>query len=320
MTTSRDIIRHKDLVISGRTALQLRMMLPVCLGLIALSAEATTEAEDKIRKMPMPHEALGTSGPMVKVHRARLDGYLEGKPGNADRLVQLQAQVQACLQMGKAGGAPVNPPRAWPDFIYSQRTDEYSSANRSIRYSAGLLYAVNPVDCSLLEVQRVVAKLSSSNGSCDIDLLKKTARGVCDATAHADALPPVRTSVSTLGDVEAAQKKAPNNPALTALARAMRPHPPGGMGVRKTILGIECEVWKNSFDPEGTVCRSRGGSFVAAHVAGEQTDSSIALEMTSVAGIKMQAVDAKLDTLVNAAVFAPYLAGGFDITNTRARK
>ena len=34
----------------------------------------------------------------------------------------------------------------------------------------------------------------------------------------------------------------------------------------------------------------------------------------------MQATEAKLDTMVNAAIFAPYLAGGFKITQAGTRK
>lgn len=318
MKNSHDAVLGSRPGIFGRLAQQLPLVLCVCLNLLAPFAEATTEAENTMKNAPMPHELLGTGGTTVKLHFARLDGYVEGRPDNTARLVQLKALVQTCLS--RKSGSPVNPPRAWPDFIDNHRSDTYSSVNRSIRYSSGITYAVNQVDCSLFEGRRFTARLSSSIGNCDIDLLKKTANGVCDAQAHANARPRLRAPASTLTDVEAALRKAPNNPGLAALADAMRQNPPGGAGERKTILGLECDVVKNAFDPGGTVCLSRGGSFVASDVNGEVTQSSMTLETTSVSGIKMHTVAAKLDTMVDGAVFAPYLAGGFTVTNLGPRK
>lgn len=299
----------------------LRNIVMVLSALATASAIATTDTEDKIRKAPMPHQTVGTAGTMVKVHLTRLEGYIEGKPDNAARLVQLKAMVQECVQQGPLGGGQPRPPQAWPDFIASQRSDEYASANSSIIYTWTLGYGINPGDCSLLEVQSRRARLRSSLGSCDIDLVEKTARGVCDGKVHASAPPPERVAPSSMSDVQAAQQRHPGNAAaLAALAAAMRQHANSGTGVRKTILGLPCEVWQNPLDAGGTVCLSMGGSFVAQHATGEQRYSSMVLEMTSPEGINMRAIDARLDTMVNAAVFAPHQAEGFTMIATGARK
>jgi hypothetical protein len=288
------------------------------LGTLTLPAKATTQAEDDANKAPMPHQSLGAHGAQVKVHLVSLRGYFEGLPDDATRLAKLQAEVQACVQRNREGGRPSKPPRAWPDHVISERMDTYSSVNRAIHYSSGLAYGVNPLDCSLIETPRSTANLFSRKGICKIDLRDKTAHGVCDAIAQADALPPTRLPAPTGAQIAALERRAASEPAVAALLTAMRSHPQAGTGARKTILGLECEVWPNPLDPDGAICLSRGGSFIAAHAAGGLTQSSMELEMTSKAGVKMRATEAKLDVMVHGAVFAPYLAGGFRITNTGA--
>jgi hypothetical protein len=320
MKKSRDVTARTTGGMFGRLAWQTPLALHVCLALASPSANATTEAENTRANTPMPHEKLGAGGTLVKVHFTRLDGYLEGRPDNAAQLVELKAQTQKCVRQHQETGRPTNPPHAWPDFVLSTRTDRYSAANRTIEYKHGLTYGLNQSDCSLLEIVSASARLTSSLGSCDIDLLKKTATGVCDTQAHGNASLRLRAPASSLADVEEALRKAPDNPGLTALAAVTRQHPPASTGERKTILGLECEVWKNPLDPEGTICFSRGGSFTAFGSNGAMNQSAMMLEMTSVAGIKLHAVAAKLDTMVDGVVFAPYLAGGFAVTNRGPRK
>lgn len=202
----------------------------------------------------------------------------------------------------------------------SQRMDTYSSINRTIHFISDLAYGVNQTDCSLFETSGSKAHLFSRKGVCDIDLLKKTAHGSCDANAQADARVPARQPFPTESQIAAIERNGASDPAAAALAAAMRSHPPASSGERKTILGLACDIWENPFDPDSTNCLSRGGSFAAAEAAGGLTQSSMALEMMSVSGLNMHAVKAQLDTMVNAAVFAPYLAGGFQVSNTGARK
>jgi len=296
----------------------------LCFGLSAITASATTPAEEKIFKAPMPHELLDSKGAAVKVHWARLDGYLEGKPDNETRLSQLKQQVQTCIDDHRRSGHPSKPPGAWPDHVLGLREDTYASANRSIHYSNSVTYAVNFNDCSLLEQISSRADLVSSKGACRMDLIHKTASGVCDANAHADAIVLPHRAPPDAAEIKAVMQKMAADPRMAAMAAAMQKVQASSntrTGQKKTILGLECDVWNQDAATEGgTMCFARGGSFMAARTGQNPADAGLLLEIQSQSGFKMKAVDAKLDTEVNARVFAPYLSGGFVIKTTRLRK
>lgn len=287
-------------------------------GLAFTPVHARTEGEIALANSPLPHERLGAGRDSAKVHWVRLQGYFESANGHAAMLDDLKGQVQSCVRAAQLAGRQARPPQVWPDYVNSTQRDMYDSANRSISYNTTLLYTVNPSDCSLLENRRTVATLASTKGICEIDLGNKTAHGLCDARAHADAPPMVRTSAPAPRG-RTSVPALPNRAALDALEKAMK-LAPGKSGEHKTILGIECDVWKTPFDLNGTACLSRGGSFVAAHATSGLTGSSMELEITSTLGVNLHAVKAELDAKINANVFAPYLADGFEVTNVGRRK
>lgn len=304
----------------NRTILRLlaRSATVLLASIACLPSYATREAETALINSPLPHERIGTGRASVKVHWVRLQGYFEGANGHAAMMDELKSHVRSCVQVMQRDGHQVRPPQVWPEYVWSHQRDTYDSANRSISYGTSLLYTVNPSDCSLVENRKTVATLTSTRGICEIDLASKEAHGFCDARAHADAPPRTRTGARALND-RAAPPATVNRAALEALDKAMK-LVPGKSGERKTILGIECDVWKNSLDPTGTICISLGGSFVASHATLGLTGSSMELEMTSTVGLNVQAIKAKLDANVNAAVFAPYLSDGFHVTDIGARK
>lgn len=303
-----------------RLCRQIPVLLALCAAIVAMPVKATTEAELLRAQKPMPHQAMGVEGSTVKVHFTRLDSYVDGRLGNAYALAQLKAQTQQCVREHHETGRPVNPPRAWPDYLLSHRTDLYTSANRAIIYQSGLAYDVLELDCSLRETAEETAELSSTMGTCLIDLREKTATGVCDARAHATARARVRVPASSVAEVDEAIRKSPDNPGLVALAAVMRQHPLSVKRERKVILGMACEVWENPLAKQGKDCLSLGGSFTAWHANGEHHQSNMTLETTSVGGIQAHAVEARIDAMVHGAVFAPYLNAGFKITNRVPRK
>lgn len=260
-------------------------------AVLAPVAGASTQAENMISSAPMPHELLGQAGALVKVHRVRLDGYLDGVPDNASRMAQLKREVQQCVAEHKQGGYPSKPPAEWPSYLLSLRKDTYSARNRSIAYSRGVAYVLNPMDCSLRENISMTAELQSSKGICLIDLKQKTAEGVCDASAHANA--PVRP-----------MRGAPG----------LR-----GSGQKKNILGIDCEVWSQVPSIGGTACLARGGTFQPAMSAGNPGEAGMELDVDTRQGFKMKAIAAKLDADVDVRVFAPYLQGGFDLNGASSK-
>jgi len=304
---------YQDLRQTARAAITL-----LAFGASAIApAHAKTEGEAALANSPLPHERLGAGRDLVKVHWVRLQGYFEGANGHSAMLDDLKAQVQSCVRAARLAGRQVRPSPVWPDYVNSTQRDTYDSANRSISYSTTLLYTVNSSDCSLLENRRTMATLTSTNGICEIDLGSKTAHGSCDAHAHADAPPLLRTG--TPAPRRAAVTSAPSSAALDALEKAMKLDP-GKNGEHKTILGIECDVWQTPFDPNGTACLSRGGSFVGSHATFGLSGSSMELEITSTLGVNLRATRAELDANVNAGVFAPYLADGFVVTNVAGHR
>lgn len=284
-------------------------------GLTWMSASATTEGEASLINSPMPHEKLGVGPESVKVHWVRLQGYSEA----AISLVELKSEVQSCLRLAQLAGRQTRPPQVWPDHVESVQSDTYDAANRTITYATTLLYTLNQSDCSLLESRRTVAKLASTRGVCEIDLTNKNAHGVCDARAHADAPAVVHIGPKAPApDGRASAANAPSQAALAAMEKAMKQFGPAKTGERKTIAGIECDVQTNLLF--GTTCTSRGGSFAGWHAGPGATGSSMNLELISVGGTTARALRVHLDATVNAAVFAPYLADGFHVTNIVRRK
>jgi hypothetical protein len=298
----------------------------LCL-LFAVSANAATPLEDKIFHAAMPHEALGNSGTTIKVYRVHMDGYLQGQPDNQTRLSELKQQIQSCVDFNTRNGKPSNPPHTWPDFIIGMRSDTYVSANRVIEYAHGTNYMFGNADCSLMEMETSRAELVSAKGACHIDLLLKTARGVCDAAGHADAPASPRLAMPVTPANKAridAMASDPRYASMFATLKQQQKSYGTPTGQKKTIAGVECEVWNqlsiNDGGLGGTVCANRGGSFVPPTTGLTPGGAGVLLEVESGHGVKMKAVDARLDTQVSAKVFAPYMDGGFSIKDSGQRK
>jgi hypothetical protein len=284
-------------------------------------AIAATEGETAVFNAPLPHEKLGVGRESAKVHWVRLQGYFDGVKGHAAMLDELKEGVQICIRAAQLAGRTTRPPQVWPDYVHSNQSDTYDAANRTITYGTTLLYTVNHADCSLVENRRVVAKLASAKGFCEIDFTNKTAHGVCDALGHAEA--PSLTRLDSQAQIPSSKTVATNaqmQATRSAMEKAMKQFGPVKTGERKTIAGIECDVLRHVLGTDGTTCISHGGSFAGWHAGPGFTGSGMELELSGVGGLNARAVKAQLDASVNAAVFAPYLGGGFQITNHTRRK
>lgn len=286
---------------------------------LPLAVAATTPAEREVDLAPMPHQTISAHGNPVKVHWVSSRGALFKPTVNATLLAQMHQEVEDCVREHNQAGLASRPPHEWPEYTDSERSDIYAAFNRTIHYSVVLSYRVSPFDCSLVEGRRSSAGLYSSLGQCDIDLGLKEARGRCDASGHANAKPWPQDPPLTLTQIAAIERQAASNPAMAAFAAAIHAHPPFPTGARKTIAGIECDVWESALDPGGTTCMSRGGSFAAQRYKGAPVQSGMALEITSRVKGATQAKQAQLDALVDGAVFAPYLAGGFRLIKPGTR-
>lgn len=291
------------------------MTLLAAMALCAPGAHATTPQEATIFKAAAPHQQY-PGGPKVAVHRARLHGTWGPGQSSADVKADYQKQVQACVQGHEGSGMPLNPPTTWPDAAAPTRFDIYLALNRTIRYSSGTAFLVNQNDCSLISKIVASATLTSSHGSCNIDLVEKTASGWCDAGGQASApfekkrpLPTKEALDAHLKQLAADPRMAPVLAATQKLAAANAP-----TGAHKVILGIGCDVWP--FPGGGTMCMAPGGSFKPGQTAGDSDYGGLLLEMRANPGHTLDAVEAQLDDSVGGAVFTPYLAPGFKVTNT----
>jgi hypothetical protein len=308
-------------VIGGIRARHAACLLLAWAGLTWASAHATTQGETTLASSPPPHERIGTGRDSAKVHWVRRQGYFDGTKGHAAMLDELKADVQNCIRAAQLAGRQTRPPQVWPDYVQSTQSDTYDAANRTITYATTLLYTYDHADCSLVENRWEMAKLASTKGFCDIDLAKKTAHGVCDARAHADA--PVLTHIGPKAQAPGGRTAAPDTQMQAALAtmeQAMKQFGPVSTGEHKTIAGIDCDVMTHVLGTDGTACISRSGSFAGWHAGTGSAGSGMELELSGVGGLNARAVKAQLDASVNAAVFAPYLAGGFQVSNIVKRK
>ena len=279
------------------------------------AVRATTGLEADWNKRPMPHSSLTTGGPQAQVHMVAMREVLGDTSVNTARLADLKARIQKCVEEKQRHAEPSRPPRIWPDHTISSRVDTYASANRAISYYMTVLYDVDYSDCSLTEEWGHRARLVSISGSCEIDLKKKTAQGVCGADGHAAAKRPFRRPRPDKAELAVAERDAAHNPSAAAFLAARRNFGAAGPIGSKTILGVRCDVVKT---PYGTSCLSRGGAFPSYLATAEPVESSMVLETVSEIAITSYAVEARLDTQVSAAVFTPYLAAGFQIENRKA--
>jgi hypothetical protein len=276
-------------------------------------ARATSPQEQTMFGAPLPHQ-LYAGGAMVKVHRARLDGYIDGERGNAAAIAELKERVRQCTTDLASSGNALHPPTVWPDYMSAHREDQYTAPNRRIRYVSGVTYGVSGTDCSLVGEIASSAMLSSSKGVCKIDLVRKTARGQCDRAGHADARPEPQTQ-QPMADV--IRRMAANPATAAAAAQLTRTIGTGATrGAQRTVAGVRCIDWQQQLDERGTIanlCYATGGSFLPFRAVNGEGLGGLLIASSTPRGLQIKAVDARLDTEVGNAVFAPYTAAGFII-------
>jgi len=286
----------------------IRLAFCASLALAVSDAGAMTAAERRVQAATAPHLALGSAGKPVTVHYVHQEDDNRNNQFMRTALDNLKRTVAVCVEGKRRLGQPAHPPAEFPDRFARGHSFEYAAPNRRITYNVGYLTGMAD-DCSLSEVETRTARLTSTKGDCDIDLVHRTASGVCDATGHADAprapMPP-RPSRAQHDAAMAAMRADPRMAAQAALIDQLA-NAPTGPGPRRTVAGHECEMM-TGFGGGVGVCVSREGSFVPS----TGTDG-IAL-MGNMANFKTTAVEAKFDIPVDAAIFTPYRAGGYTIT------
>lgn len=279
--------------------------LALCLLQATAPAHAATAFERRVDTAPAPHLALKPGAKPVTVHYVHLKDDYRDSPGIKSHLADLKQKVAFCVDANRRLGRPVRPPAEYPDQALRVNEFEYSAPNRRITYSVA--YTVRMADdCSLVEIEERSAVLSSAKGECDIDMVRKTARGVCDARAHADAVTypraPGREQMDkTMAALAADPRLAEQMAVLRKLAGSA-----AAAGPKRSIAGYACETVQGMGGIHG--CVSKAGSFVpTVGVEGVTLQRTVGKESST-------AVEAKLDMKTDPAIFAPYLNGGYTIT------
>jgi hypothetical protein len=283
------------------------LVLAAALVLGSAAAPAATVLETSVVAAPMPHKAQFGGGAPTTVHFVRLHADLGPSQMMEKMARNLREGVKSCIETNRRRGVASNPPRSYPDLSSGTNTDTYWARNRSISYARGYLATIN-ADCSLKEEESFNAILSSSRGTCRIDLVAKTAEGLCDAAAHASA--PAPAAPARIGGLQAALAKMAADPRSAAaaanIARLAGPGA-GATGRTKKILGIECELVNAAGGADMTACIARGGSFQSP------AEGGMILENIAPGVQEAVATEAALDAQVGATIFAPHMAGGFRV-------
>jgi len=283
-------------------------LLALCLFRATTPAHAGTAFERRVDTVPAPHLALKPGAKPVTVHYVHLKDDYRDSPMIKSNLADLKQKVAFCADANTRLGRPVRAPSEYPDQVLRVNEFEYSAPNRRILYSVS--YAVRMADdCSLVEVEERSAVLSSAKGECDIDLVRKTARGMCDARAHADAVaPPGAPGREQMDKTRAALEADPRMAKQMAMLRKLA-SPAAASGPTRTIAGYACETVQGMGGIHG--CVSKAGSFIpTVGVEGVTLQRTVGKESST-------AVEAKLDMKAEPAIFGPYLNGGYTVTAER---
>jgi len=272
--------------------------LALCLTLTSAAASATA-LEDQVAAAPMPHTTLG--GKTIKVHYVRLSNQMADHEAMAKNMRQLQA---LCAAGRRAAGLAVAARLESPSLAHGLLRDMYWSPNRHVIYERRDAYHVAE-DCGLVEHEVLKAELWSAAGTCYFNLSEGTKKGECDLARHAAA--PAVAGPLRDGGFDAKMAKLAADPRMAAIVAQARKISGNSRptGATRTLLGIECEVWTSDLTPGATICRARGGSFAPSAAAGNDAQAGILLEVDNPGKQKSEAVEARLDADVSAAIFNP---------------
>ena len=190
------------------------------------------------------------SGSDLPVHYVYLTGYRTNAAGNeAARRVLLDVH-EKCVASNQRRGLPYTrlPPEGVPAIVEPRDIEIYYSSNRSLTVTKSKFHHIDSNTCALQEFPHHQMELLSAIGRCTIDLIKQSARGVCDDQAHARA--PNTTMSELLPDtIPAAElNKVPPHLRAEAVSRFELAKGISHVltGEVKTIAGYRCAVHRTA--------------------------------------------------------------------------
>lgn len=253
---------------------------------LALSALASLAVVNGVQAFAAeyPHEKPGAAS--AKGHWAHLEGHF----GDNDKLrALLVKEVQECAATMQKAGVPHKAPQPdeIPALVQPMELDFYHAPNRVAKFQKGKVYGYNPIDCSLTELSSEKITIMSAKGICNIDMQRKFATGVCDKAVHAGAPQFVHVNYNMIA----------TDPALKKML-------PAATGGKKSIAGLQCDVYEMTFPVQGSYCTSKSGSFLATGVQSLNSNvPGLQLEVRTADRENLVATQAKLDMPISDAVF-----------------
>ncbi|NBD19778.1 hypothetical protein GTZ97_03715 [Aquabacterium fontiphilum] len=279
---------------------------------VPFGANATTAAERRLLAIEAPHEAV-VSGTKMRAHWVR-QIIFPGDAKSREGALELKRQYEECARTASPR-ATVKPVQEWPERSAFSIKDFYLAEGVFVEYGYSVSYMVGPTadfGCQLAEVTQFEARgrLLSEKGLCSFDLSSKKADGECRAQlAKASSTPAAR-----------ARRIVPaRNPAMPGAVLGL-------FSVTeevKRVNRVPCRVVKARFGESSiSHCFAQMGTFKGFHAGAPRPDDTIALSLEDVhedaSGVYFEgrALKAVPDMLISAAVFFPFLNGGFDISES----
>jgi hypothetical protein len=212
------------------------------------------------------HEQFPGRG--VQTHYVRLTGY--GGDNAVNRNDLLIAHT-GCAERNRFLRKPVEPlsPDDIPAIPRPIDVEIYYTANRTLTVTHGQTYRIEFDTCALTIFEHHMLRLVSGIGRCDIDLLKKEARGECDTDSHRRAPALVRGVASQPSAIDVS-KLPPHLRAqiqarldqLNQVPKATSNTNPSTTRNTKTIAGHECEIVRLTVNSGEKCIANPSSSFV----------------------------------------------------------
>ncbi|MGH8806355.1 MAG: hypothetical protein ACREX0_00580 [Noviherbaspirillum sp.] len=194
------------------------------------------------------HEAFPSGD--VEVHYVHLTGH--GGDNETERNV-LKREHGACVERNRIFGKAAKPlaDEEIPAVPHQHDVEIYYARNRTLLAARQKVHRIERETCALAVFEYHNLRLSSGAGRCDIDLLKREARGQCDGAMHRRAPAASSSSSATESQLRAIDmKKVPPHMRETVQAAIDRlkdgadsaPKNGARKSATETIAGVECEV------------------------------------------------------------------------------
>lgn len=216
--------------------------------------------------------ATSAVGSEIRGHSVRLTG--EALDNDKQRAL-LQQQHDGCADINPRLGHSVQPLPAGgiPKVVHGYDIEIYYAPGQTMTVQRGVLYSIDPSNCALAHHEHHMLKLATTDGKCEVDLLKRQAYGACRSIARKPSQ---------------ASPRIVSNPSMFAAT-----------GQRRDIAGHTCEIYRQSTLPDDEKCvvRTQSG-FPIVPASLHLGISGVLLSLKS-ANMRLSAVEVRLNATID---------------------